>query len=207
MNFYYQKKKNFQYPISGSKLFQFIVNLWKYEAHVLYFQFNTATKYPKSATLQINVWVYIQRGQNSSEIISRIYCSAMTAEETWEDLNVLSVAACFLGCLGSFWCRTQQISNSPITVMKVLSQHTDPSLGSSREAFYPYCGLWFAQISPAISNARPFKIYCTIETCKFYDSTDSNLFSPLMKINNHSFFKGKRQNLNCACWQSSVYHS
>lgn len=32
--------------------------------------------------------------------------------------------------------------------------------------------------SPALSSACLFKIYCTTETCKFYDSRDSNLYSP-----------------------------
>lgn len=49
---------------------------------MFYFQFTITTKYSKCATLQINVWTYIQRRQNSSEIITKIYWSAVTAEET-----------------------------------------------------------------------------------------------------------------------------
>lgn len=143
MNFYYQKKKNSQYLISGSKLFQFIVTLWNYGEYVLYFQFTIITKYPKCETLQINVWAHTQRGQNSSEIISKIYCSAMTAEETWEDLTVLLVAASFLGCLGSFWYRAQQISQPNSQGGSTQSRCCVPSLRYDWEVFYPCCGLWF----------------------------------------------------------------
>lgn len=83
------------------------------------------------------------------------------------------------GLLGKLLVQnTTTIKQSNYRDESAQSTPCDPSRGSGREAFYPYCGLWFAQISPAISNACPFKIYCTIQTCSFYDSIDSNSFSP-----------------------------
>lgn len=174
MNFYYRKKKNSEYLISGSKLFQFIVTPWNYGEYVLYFQFTITTKYPKCETLQINVWPYIQRGQNSSEIIIKIYCSALTAEEAWEDLTVLLVAASFLGCLGSFWYRVTAQFPRWKRAVKVLCPITQVWLGSILSLLWSVVCV----ASPALSSACLFKIYCTTGTCKFYDSRDSNLYSP-----------------------------
>lgn len=53
-------------------------------------------------------------------------------------------------------------------------------------------------VSPALSSACLFKIYCTTETCKFYDSRDSNLYSPFNEnYPSYFFFNGKRLSLNC----------
>lgn len=73
---------------------------------------------------------------------------------------------------------TTNIKQSNYSDESAQSTHCDPSLQSGREAFYPYCGLWFALIPSAIKNARPFKVYCLTESCKLSDSTDSKSFGP-----------------------------
>lgn len=197
MNFYYRKKKNSQYLISGSKLFQFIVTLWNYGEYVLYFQFNTITKYPKRATLQINVWAYTQRGQNSSEIISKIYCGATTAEETWEDLTVLFMAASFLGCLGSFWYRTQQIWNSPVLEVEVLRQGAvSYHSGMTGKYFIPtvVCGLCRYHL---LCQVPAFLKYIALERPVSFTTAEIPIFIVLLKkINHHTFFKWKKTKPN-----------
>lgn len=119
-------------------------------------------------------------------------------------LNWCTFAAgsyCVRGLFGKLLAySTGNIKQSNYNDESAQSTCCGPSLWAGRETFYPYCSLWLAQIASVISNACPFKIYCTIAGPQFlWQHRFQSFLVLLRKINHHIPFTGKNCLLTCCC--------